>query len=157
MREFPWWYSGYDASASTAGLRVQFLVGEVTACHGCQKKKKKRKICLQIYQDLSFRGHRKKVWGAMRELIKHNKSLGGEACVVQGRVVESPGACGEFHVVNWNQLSISMRAVGKENTTQSAQLGTCLVYKNEVRVRGYAVATTTKSGDSPHMSVVSWL
>ena len=68
-------------------------------------------------------------------------------------------ACGEFHVVNWNQLSISpMRVNGEKENAQSAQLGTCLVYKNEVRVCVVMLWQLPQSlGDPPHMSVVSWL
>lgn len=73
VREFP---SGTVVMmlSTSAGVESSVPGWEVTACHVMQpKKKKKRKISTQIYQDLSFRGHRKKVWGAMRELIKHNK------------------------------------------------------------------------------------
>lgn len=43
---------------------------------------KKRDMTTHIYGTLSFRSHKKKVWGAVSVTLKHNKKSYGEAYVV---------------------------------------------------------------------------
>lgn len=68
-------------------------------------------------------------------------------------------ACGEFHVVNWNQLSIfPMRVSGEKENLLVSSTGDMPSVQNEVRVCVVMLWQLPQSlGDSPHMSVVSWL
>ena len=129
------------------GWEFSSWLGKLLHAMWCSQKKK-RKISTQIYQDLSFRGHRKKVWGAMRELIKHNKKPWGEACVVQGRVVESP--CGLWrisprHLESAEHFPNESQWGKRKQRTVSSTGDMPSVQKWSQGVCGYAVATTTKS------------
>ena len=156
--------------ASSAGVESS-VPGWGSYCMPCDaaKKNKKRKIWTQTYQDLSFRGHKKKVWGTVSELIKQNKKSWGEACVVQGRVVKSP--CGLWRISRRQLESVEhfpndSQWAKREKHTVSSTGDTSSVRKWSQGVCGYAVVTATKSWwltitkaifHLSQMSVASWL